>query len=171
MSPAAPAPAGAPGWWSSRPARWSTSYQFGIVFQHNTAWAGFRPFRVGITDADRARHADLYALIKQIPADASVAAAEMLVAQVSSRKNAYTFQHRPTTTPTTSCAGSRSAATRPDQPGERAADAATTGWWREKGEFVLFRRGAPAAPRLRRYLRRIGAGDGGPTSCKLVLSS
>ena len=78
-----------------------TCYQLGPVFQHNTSWAGFLPLRVDITPADRARHADLYTLIAQIPPDASVAAAEMLVAQVSSRKNAYTLSTA-TSTPTTS---------------------------------------------------------------------
>ena len=48
-----------------------TSYQLGIVLQHNTAWGGFSPFHVGVTDADRARHADLYSLIKLIPQEAS----------------------------------------------------------------------------------------------------
>ena len=70
-----------------------TCYQLGPVFQQNTSWAGFLPLRVDITGADRARHANLYALIDEIPADASVAASEMLVAHVSSRKNAYTLLH------------------------------------------------------------------------------
>ncbi|HEY6476317.1 MAG TPA: DUF2079 domain-containing protein, partial [Polyangia bacterium] len=69
-----------------------TSYQFGIVFQHNTAWGGFSPFHIGVTDAERARHADLYSVIKQIPPTASLAAAETIVAQVSSRKNAYSLR-------------------------------------------------------------------------------
>jgi uncharacterized membrane protein len=69
-----------------------TSYQMGLFFQQNTAWGGFSPFRVGINASERARHADLYSLIKQIPGTASVAASEMLVAQISSRKNAYTLR-------------------------------------------------------------------------------
>ena len=70
-----------------------TCYQLGPVFQPNTSWAGFLPLRVAITDDDRARHADLYGLIAEIPGDASVAAGEMLVAQVSSLKNAYNLIH------------------------------------------------------------------------------
>ena len=69
-----------------------TSYQLGIVLQHNTAWGGFSPFHVGVTDADRARHADLYSLIKLIPQEASVSASETIVAQISSRKNAYSLR-------------------------------------------------------------------------------
>jgi uncharacterized membrane protein len=69
-----------------------TSYQLGIVLQHNTAWGGFSPFHVGVTDADRARHADLYELIKLIPQEASVSASESIVAHVSSRKNAYSLR-------------------------------------------------------------------------------
>jgi hypothetical protein len=69
-----------------------TSYQFGVVLQQNTGWGGFSPFHIGVSAADRARHADLYALIGQIPPTASVAASETLVAQISSRKNAYTLR-------------------------------------------------------------------------------
>jgi uncharacterized membrane protein len=70
----------------------AASYQFGIVLQRNTAWGGFSPFRVGVTAADRAAHADLYALVARIPADASVAASESIVPHVSSRKNAYSLR-------------------------------------------------------------------------------
>jgi uncharacterized membrane protein len=69
-----------------------TSYQFGIVFQRHTAWGGFSPFKVGVTQVDRTRHDDLYSLIAKIPQDASVAASEGLVAQISSRKNAYSLR-------------------------------------------------------------------------------
>jgi len=118
-----------------------TCYQLGPVLQHNTSWAGFRPLHVEITDEDRARHDDLYALIRQIPADASVAAPEMLVAQVSSRKNAYTLLHgyfdadyllgrHPLVGP------ERDQLVAALQSGQYGVVA-------EKGDFVLFRRGAP----------------------------
>ena len=69
-----------------------TCYQLGPVFQQNTSWAGFLPLRATLP-ADHVRHSDLYFLIDQIPDDASVAASEMLVAHVSSRKNAHTLKH------------------------------------------------------------------------------
>ncbi|MFL5304711.1 MAG: DUF2079 domain-containing protein [Polyangia bacterium] len=69
-----------------------TSYQFGVVLQRHTAWGGFSPFRVGVTQADRTRHDDLYSLIAKIPQDASVAASESVVAHISSRKNAYSLR-------------------------------------------------------------------------------
>ena len=131
-----------------------TWYQLGPVFQPNTSWAGFLPLRVDITHADRARHDDLYALIAQIPADASVAASEMLVAQVSSRKNAYTLEH-----------GHFDAdyllSRVPPRPHDRdrlvaALRTGAYGLVAERGDFMLFRRGAPAAT-AEAFLRRIGA--------------
>jgi uncharacterized membrane protein len=131
-----------------------TCYQFGPVFQTNTTWAGFLPLRVEITPDDRARHDALYALIDQIPADASVAASEMLVAQVSSRKNAYTLKH-----------GSYDAdyilVRLPPSVMDRdnlvaALRTGTYGLVAERGDFVLFRRGAPGAT-VEAFLHRIGA--------------
>jgi uncharacterized membrane protein len=131
-----------------------TSYQMGLIFQRNTAWGGFSPFRVGVSKAEWARHADLHSLIKQIPGSASVAASEMLVAQISSRKNAYTLR-----------IGIFDAdyilIRFPVSGDERnmVADALRTGAYglqAEKGEFILFRRGAPRET-ADAFLRRIGA--------------
>ena len=131
----------------------ATSYQFGIVFQHNTAWGGFSPFRLGVTPEDKVRHADLYSLIAKIPPTASVAANEMLCAQISSRKNAYTFK-----------IGLYDADyllfRQPLWGDDRAkiVDALRSGAYgleAEKGEFVLFRCGGLAAM-AEAYLRRIG---------------
>jgi uncharacterized membrane protein len=69
-----------------------TSYQFGIVFQRHTAAGGFSQFHTGVTQLDRMRHDDLYSLIGKIPQDASVAASEGIVSQISSRKNAYSLR-------------------------------------------------------------------------------
>jgi uncharacterized membrane protein len=131
-----------------------TCYQLGPVFQPNTSWAGFLPLRVDITPADRARHDDLYALIAQIPADASVAASEMLVAQVSSRKNAYTLEHGHfdadyllSRVPPSATDRARLVA---------ALHSGAYGLVAERGDFVLFRRGAPAAT-AEAFLHRIGA--------------
>jgi uncharacterized membrane protein len=139
-----------------------TCYQLGPVFQPNTSWAGFLPLRVAITPEDQTRHDDLYALIAQIPDDASVAAAEMLVAQVSSRKNAYTLMHGHfdadyILTRSPPAGGDREhliAALRSDAYGLVAERGDP-----EKGAFALFRRGAPAAT-AQAYLRKIGAETG-----------
>ena len=69
-----------------------TSYQYGAILQHNTARTHFIPYRFGVDDADRQRHADLYALVGQIPDEARVVSAEWIVPQVSSR--AYTYALR-----------------------------------------------------------------------------
>jgi uncharacterized membrane protein len=131
----------------------ATSYQFGAVLQHNTVWGGFSPFRFGVTEADRAHHTDLYALIKKIPPTASVAASELLVAQVSSRKNAYTLR-----------LGFYDAdyvlARLPIWGDDRnhfieALRTRAYGVVAEQGEFVLLRRGAPPESGDA-LLRRIG---------------
>ncbi|HEY7371112.1 MAG TPA: DUF2079 domain-containing protein [Polyangia bacterium] len=131
-----------------------TCYQLGPVMQHNTSWAGFLPLRVDINTDDRKRHDDLYALIRQIPADASVAASEMLVAQVSSRKNAYTLLHGHFDADYILARSLPSLADR-----EHLVTALRTGAYgvvAEKGDFVLFRRGAPSATAAA-WLHRIGA--------------
>jgi len=132
-----------------------TCYQLGPVFQRNTSWAGFLPLRVDITAADRTRHDDLYALIAEIPPDASVAASEMTVSQVSSRKHAYTLEHGHFDADYLLSRMPVSAIDR-----ERLIAALRTGAYglvAERGEFVLFRRGAPAAT-AEAFLQRIGAG-------------
>ncbi len=130
-----------------------TSYQFGIVLQHNTAWGGFSPFHIGINDAERARHADLYSIIKQIPPDASVAAAETIVAQVSSRKNAYSlriaYNDADYVLARFPCGGE-------DHPNLVAAlRSGLYGFVAQKGEFVLFKRALPSAT-VQPFLRQLG---------------
>jgi len=140
-----------------------TGYQLGPVFQQNTSWAGFLPLRVFITDVDRARHDDLYALIDQIPPDASVAASEMLVAQVSSRKNAYTLLHG---TYDADYLLSRTPPAANDR--EHLVEALRTGAYGmvgQRGDFVLFRRGAPRAT-ADAFLDRIGASAKGELPIK-----
>jgi uncharacterized membrane protein len=131
-----------------------TAYQLGPVFQINTSWAGFYPLRVAITPDDQARHDDLYALIGQIPADASAAASEMLVAQISSRKNAYTLKM--------GYFDADFILVRLPVSGTDRAELVTAlrsgnyGLLAEKGEFVLFRRGAPPESAAA-FLHRIGS--------------
>jgi len=130
-----------------------TCYQLGPMFQQNTSWAGFLPLRE-TRPTDHMRHDDLYFLIGQIPADASVAASEMLVAHVSSRKNAHTLKHGHfdadyilvRSPPSGTDFEHLVAAIRTGQYGRVA----------EKGNFVLFRRGAPPAT-AQAYLLGIGA--------------
>ena len=130
-----------------------TCYQLGPLFQQNTSWAGFLPLRATLPP-DHMRHNDLYFLIKQIPEDASVAASEMLVAHVSSRKNAHTLKHGHFDA---DFILARSPPTGTDF--EHLVAAIRTGqygWVAEKGNFVLFRRGAPPAT-AQAYLLGIGA--------------
>jgi uncharacterized membrane protein len=130
-----------------------TSYQFGIVLQRNTAWGGFSPFHVGVSDLDRQRHADLYTVIKQIPPDVSLASAETIVAQVSSRKNAYSL---------------RIAYNEADyilarfptggEDHDNLKTALKSGMYGlvvQKGEFVLFKKGLPAASAAP-FIRQLG---------------
>jgi len=130
-----------------------TSYQFGIIFQHNTAWGGFSPFHIGVSDADRARHADLYSVIKQIPPDASLAAAETIVAQVSSRKNAYSlriaYNDADYILARIPC-GSEDRANLAN-----ALQSGIYGFVTQKGEFVLFKRGLPPAT-VQPFLHQMG---------------
>ena len=69
-----------------------TCYQLGPVFQQQHVVGGLPAVARRRPPADHMRHDDLYP-DRPDPADASVAASEMLVAQVSSRKNAYTLKH------------------------------------------------------------------------------
>jgi uncharacterized membrane protein len=130
-----------------------TSYQFGIIFQQHTAWGGFSPFRVGVTQADRTRHDELYSLIAKIPQDASVAASEGLVAQISSRKNAYSlrigYQDADFILVRTPAGGD-------DR--NHLLDGLRThryGVLAQKGEFVLFKRGLPSDTALP-FIRMMG---------------
>jgi hypothetical protein len=68
------------------------SYVFGAIFQHNTFVGGFSRVNFDMTPSDRARYADLREVTAKIPPDASVAAGELEVAHVSTRKDAYTLR-------------------------------------------------------------------------------
>lgn len=130
-----------------------TSYQFGIVFQRNTAWGGFSPFRVGVTQADRVRHDDLYSLLAKIPGDASAAASESIVAHISSRKNAYSLR--------IAFNDADYILARLPAGGDdrntllRALRTGQYGVLASKGDFVLFKRGLPAST-AQPYIRQMG---------------
>jgi uncharacterized membrane protein len=132
----------------------ATSYQLGVVFQRNTAWGGFLKFEPGgITPEHKRRHADLYALIAQIPPDASVAANELVVAHVSSRKNAYTLKIAYND-------ADYLLVRLPLQGDERtpvisALRSGAYGVAAQQGDFTLFRRGLPPTT-VAPFLRLIG---------------
>jgi uncharacterized membrane protein len=70
-----------------------TSYQFGAVFQQNTARGGFGPYHFGINAEDLKRRADLGALLAKVPPLAKIVSSENIVPQVSNRPDAYTLRH------------------------------------------------------------------------------
>jgi uncharacterized membrane protein len=69
-----------------------TSNRYGAIFQTETARGAFDPVRVEITPEDRKNNEDFSALVRQIPPDAKVVAAEWLVSHLSNRKDAYTLR-------------------------------------------------------------------------------
>lgn len=68
------------------------SYQFGAVFQHNTARAGFDDFKFGTSQVDLERRAAREKVLAQIPGDARVAASERIVPHLSNRPYAYALR-------------------------------------------------------------------------------
>ena len=130
-----------------------TSYQFGIVLQRNTAWGGFAPFHVGVNDAERVRHAELYEVIQKIPPKASLAAAETIVAQVSSRKNAYSLRIAYNDADYILARFPTGGEDRPNL--LTALKSGLYGLVFQKGEFVLFRRGLPATTAAP-FVRQLG---------------
>lgn len=68
------------------------SYHHGAIFQHNTFRGGFRKVEFTMSDSDRARLADLYALIARIPTEASVAATETEAPHVCNRADCFTMR-------------------------------------------------------------------------------
>ena len=121
-----------------------TSHQHGAIFQQATARAGFERFVFGVSDADRARHDALYALVAQVPPAARIASSEQIVPHVSSRAFSYSLR-----------AGIFDAEwilfpipSRPDEKAmiERALRSDAFGVVAESGGFALARRGfSPAS--------------------------
>lgn len=71
----------------------SHSYNFGAILQHESFTGGFGRISFELTDAARARYADMKSVANKIPPDASVAATETLNPQISARKEAYVFRY------------------------------------------------------------------------------
>jgi uncharacterized membrane protein len=71
------------------------SYQHGAIFQHHTSGSAYDTFVFGKNPTDSKRHADLYALIAQIPKAASVLASEHVVPHVCSRPDAFSLRLGP----------------------------------------------------------------------------
>ena len=68
------------------------SVHFGALFQQNTFVGGFKHIKFRISDEDRRNHDDLYALIAQIPQEASVTATETEAPHVSNRADCFTMR-------------------------------------------------------------------------------
>jgi uncharacterized membrane protein len=68
------------------------SYVFGAILQHDTFVGGFSRVVFSLSPAEEQRYADMVALIKRIPPNASVAATETVIPHVSSRLDAYTLK-------------------------------------------------------------------------------
>jgi len=68
------------------------SYQFGAVFQHDTARAGFDDYKFGTSQVDLERRAARDDLLAQIPRDARVAASERILPHLSNRRYAYALR-------------------------------------------------------------------------------
>jgi uncharacterized membrane protein len=67
-----------------------TSYQYGAIFQQNTAKGGFGPYNFTTTPEDRANYQKVQALIAKVPPNAKISSSENLVPHVSSRADSYT---------------------------------------------------------------------------------
>ena len=68
------------------------SYHYGALLHRSTFRGGFGRVQFHLTEEDRQNHADLYALIDRIPADASVAATENEAPHVSARADCFTVR-------------------------------------------------------------------------------
>jgi uncharacterized membrane protein len=68
------------------------SYVFGAILQHETFVGGFSRVAFTLSPGEEQRYQDMRALIKRIPAKASVAATETVIPHVSARLDAYTLK-------------------------------------------------------------------------------
>jgi uncharacterized membrane protein len=71
----------------------SHSYNFGAILQRESFVGGFGQINFKHTPEQAKRYADLVTVLRQIPADASVAATEYLNPHISARLEAYTFRY------------------------------------------------------------------------------
>lgn len=69
-----------------------TSYQYGAMFQQNTARGGFGPYNFGLSAEDRLRHEQLMKLIAKVPPMAKIVSSENIVPQICSRPDSYTLR-------------------------------------------------------------------------------
>ncbi len=69
-----------------------TSHQQGVIFDQRDARGGFQAMHFRHTPQDHRRHADLYALIAQIPPEAGVLGTNWVVSHVSARDKAFWIQ-------------------------------------------------------------------------------
>jgi uncharacterized membrane protein len=71
----------------------SHSYNFGAILQRESFTGGFGRVSFELSDAARARYADMRSVANKIPREASVVATETLNPQISARKEAYVFRY------------------------------------------------------------------------------
>jgi len=70
-----------------------TSYQYGAIFQQNTANGGFGRYKFRYSAEDQKRYTSLNALIAMLPPMAKVTSSEYVVPHVSTRPNSYTLRN------------------------------------------------------------------------------
>ncbi len=68
------------------------SHQYGAILDGENLRGGFKKFKFGIDDDDRAKHERLYKLIRMVPPDAKICSSERIVPHVSNRENSYTLR-------------------------------------------------------------------------------
>lgn len=71
----------------------SHSYGFGAILQRESFVGGFGQIHFRHTPEQAKRYADLVTVLRQIPAEASVAATEYVNPHISARREAYTFRY------------------------------------------------------------------------------
>jgi hypothetical protein len=131
------------------------SYHHGAILRHDNFRGGFRRVVFDYTEADKAKYADLKALIALIPKNASVVATETEAPHVSNREDCFTmrFGHLDADYMLVSIAEVRSGNSR--KYFKDAVDSGKYGLVEKRGPFMLWQRGAPKG-RNAEGLRLIG---------------
>lgn len=128
----------------------ASSYQQGAIFQHNTVRGGFYRFTFGTSQEDLKRREALAEVLVQLPADATVAAAEFLVPQVANRANAYSLRHGAFDADWI-LVEPRRMTRREQRQMPRILKQGQWGVVAESGPFVLLKKGAPAGSLARHF--------------------
>jgi uncharacterized membrane protein len=129
------------------------SNQFGALLQQNTVRGGFGPYHFGSTQYEKDRYKIIYELIAKIPPRAKVASTEMIVPHLSSRPDAYTlrtgyYDAEYILFPVTPRAEEAKFIV-------EALKSGQYGWYAEKTEFVVIKKGQPTDKNAE-ILKRLG---------------